>query len=170
MQLANINCWLVWGQMIGVGDPLSIQLSGDHPSFPTTFHHIFKFKFDLFQCKIITFKKQSLSHYFIQIMLMLLTCTNFNSQNERLLLVTFQTSFFIIIVQMFRIMFDLPKSSICIKDLLLHIKECSYKNDQYCSPERDLNLGPQHLSLLEFETWPLRPLGYYGQSQITVKK
>ena len=37
------------------------------------------------------------------------------------------------IVQMFRIMFDLPRSLICIKDLLLHInplkdiKECTYE-------------------------------------------
>ena len=25
------------------------------------------------------------------------------------------------------------------------------------------NLGPKRLSLLEFETWPLRPLGHRGQ-------
>ena len=28
----------------------------------------------------------------------------------------------------------------------------------------DLNLGPKCLSLLEFETWRLRPLGHHGRS------
>ena len=28
-------------------------------------------------------------------------------------------------------------------------------SDQYCSSERDSNLGPKHLYLLEFETWQL---------------
>ena len=30
-------------------------------------------------------------------------------------------------------------------------------------PKRDSNLGPNHLSLLEFETWQLRPLGHHGR-------
>ena len=29
-------------------------------------------------------------------------------------------------------------------------------------PSRDLNLGPKH-SLLEYETWRLRPLGHHGR-------
>ena len=33
----------------------------------------------------------------------------------------FENSYLIIIVEKFRILFDLPRSSICIKDLLLHI-------------------------------------------------
>ena len=33
----------------------------------------------------------------------------------------FKNSYLIIIVQMFRIMLDLPRSSICVKDLLKHI-------------------------------------------------
>ena len=33
-------------------------------------------------------------------------------------------------------------------------------SDQYCNPERDSNLGPKHLSLLEFEAWQLRPRGH----------
>ena len=34
---------------------------------------------------------------------------------------------------------------------------------QYNSTERDSNLGHTCLSLLEFETWGLRPLGHQGQ-------
>ena len=47
-------------------------------------------------------------------------------------------------------------------------------SDQYYSPERGSNLGPKHLSLLEFATWQLRPLGQHGRlilpvSRITLK-
>ena len=34
--------------------------------------------------------------------------------------------------------------------------------DGYHSPKWYLNLGPKHLSLLEFGTWQLRPLGHHG--------
>ena len=37
--------------------------------------------------------------------------------------------------------------------------------DRYRSPERDSNLGPEHLSLLEFKTWQLRPMGHHGRIQ-----
>ena len=30
-------------------------------------------------------------------------------------------------------------------------------------PSRNLNLGPKRLSLLEFETWQIGPLGHYCQ-------
>ena len=40
---------------------------------------------------------------------------------------------------------------------VVSVGECLYH-----SPERDSKLGPKHLSLLEFETWQLRPLGYHG--------
>ena len=36
-------------------------------------------------------------------------------------------------------------------------------SNHYCNPEWDSNLGPKHLSLPEFETWPLRPLGHHGR-------
>ena len=29
-------------------------------------------------------------------------------------------------------------------------------------PEQDTNSGPNRLSLLEFETWEIRPLSHYG--------
>ena len=29
--------------------------------------------------------------------------------------------------------------------------------------EWDSNMGPKHLSLIEFKTWQLRPLGHHGQ-------
>ena len=35
-------------------------------------------------------------------------------------------------------------------------------SDQYCSAERDSNLRPKHLSLLEFETWWIRPLSHHS--------
>ena len=35
---------------------------------------------------------------------------------------------------------------------------------QYLIPSGYSNLGPKRLSLLEFETWRLRPLGHQGQS------
>ena len=35
-------------------------------------------------------------------------------------------------------------------------------SNQYCSPEQDSNLGPKHMSLLDFETRQLRPLGHRG--------
>ena len=44
---------------------------------------------------------------------------------------------------------------------LLFVNSYSVKLDK-CS-ERDLNLGPKRLSLLEFETWRLRPLGHHGR-------
>ena len=31
------------------------------------------------------------------------------------------------------------------------------------APKRDSNLGPNHMSLLEVETWRIRPLGHHGQ-------
>ena len=34
------------------------------------------------------------------------------------------------------------------------------RSDWYRKPEQASNLGPKHLSLLEFETWRLRPLGH----------
>ena len=36
--------------------------------------------------------------------------------------------------------------------------------NQYHCPEQDSNLGPERLSLLDFETWQLRPLGHHGRS------
>ena len=35
-------------------------------------------------------------------------------------------------------------------------------SNQCRSPERDSNLGPKRLSLLEFETWQLKPLSHHG--------
>ena len=35
--------------------------------------------------------------------------------------------------------------------------------DRYRNPERDSNLGPKRLSLLEFSTWGLRPLDHHGR-------
>ena len=39
-------------------------------------------------------------------------------------------------------------------------------SDRCPSPERDSNLGPKHLSLLELEALWLRPLGHHGRSNI----
>ena len=36
------------------------------------------------------------------------------------------------------------------------------KKKQYCSPKQDSNLGPKRLSLLEFETWQIKPLSHHG--------
>ena len=38
----------------------------------------------------------------------------------------------------------------------------SFSSDQYRRPEQNSNLGPKHLSLLEFEAWRLRPLSHHG--------
>ena len=35
--------------------------------------------------------------------------------------------------------------------------------DRYCNSKWDWNLGPKRLSLLEFETWRLKPLCHHGR-------
>ena len=59
---------------------------------------------------------------------------------------------------------------LCHEDVLLILREP--KTSHLCTlkwtiniviPRGDLNLGYKRLSLLEFETWRLRPLGYQGR-------